>query len=122
MKIDIGNINTLKKKKKVYTTKQRTIYEVIEPEFLKKSYTFSNEAINIPIEVKNKIERMGMVKVLYAQVVKLRRNDLKFIVTNKNKNEAKFKFQGKSARSQRQFDLNFDWIEVNISTLEPDLY
>ena len=44
------------------------------------------------------------------------------ISENKNKNEAKFKFQGQSARSQRCFDLDFDWIEVNFSTCEPDSY
>ena len=37
-------------------------------------------------------------------------------------NEAKFKFQGEYARSQRWFDLDLDWIEVNFSTSEPDLY
>ena len=35
---------------------------------------------------------------LYAHVVKLRRKDLKFIPENKNKNEAKFKFQGQYGR------------------------
>ena len=39
---------------------------------------------------------MTMEKRLYAQVVKLRRKDLKFVATDKNKNEAKFKFQGQS--------------------------
>ena len=34
--------------------------------------------------------------------------------------EAKFKFQGQSARSQRWFDLDLDWIQVNVSTREPD--
>ena len=52
----------------------------------------------------------------------LRREDLKFVATDKIKNEAKFKFQGISARSQRWFDLEFDWIEVNFSTCEPDFY
>ena len=52
----------------------------------------------------------------------LRRKGLKFVATDKIKNEAKFKFQGKSARSQRWFDLDFDWIEVNFSTSEPDFY
>ena len=37
-----------------------------------------------------------MEQVLYAQVVKISRNDLKFTAANKNKNEAKFKFQGQS--------------------------
>ena len=55
-------------------------------------------------------------------MVKLRRKDLKFIAANRNKNEAKFKFQGQSARSQCWFDLDFDWIEVNFSTREPDFY
>ena len=41
---------------------------------------------------------------------------------NKNKNESKFKFQGLSARSQSWFDIEFDLIEVNYSTLEPDFY
>ena len=52
----------------------------------------------------------------------LRQEDLKFVATDKNKNEAKFKFQGKYARSQQWFDLDFDWIEVNFRTREPDLY
>ena len=40
MNIDILNINTFEKRKKVCTTKWRKIYEVIEPEFLRKSDTF----------------------------------------------------------------------------------
>ena len=36
--------------------------------------------------------------------------------------EDKFKFQGQSARSQRWFDIDFDWIEVNFSNCEPDFY
>ena len=63
-----------------------------------------------------------MEKRLYAQVVKIRRKYLKLIAANKNKNEAKFKFQGQSARSQHWFDLDFDWIEVKFSTREPDFY
>ena len=63
-----------------------------------------------------------MKQGLYAQVVKLCLKDLKFTASNKNKNDAKFKFQGQSARSQRWFDLDFDWIDVNFSTREPDLY
>ena len=45
---------------------------------------------------------------------------MKFVATDKNKNEAKFNFQGLSAISQRWFDLDLDWIEVNFSTREPD--
>ena len=59
---------------------------------------------------------------LYAQVVKLSRNGLKFIAEHKDKNEAKFKFQGQSAISQRCFDLYFDLIEVNFSMCDPNLY
>ena len=65
---------------------------------------------------------MEMELGLNAQVVKLRRNYLKLIAENRNKNEAKFKFQGQSSRSQCWFDLDFYCIEVNFSTREPDLY
>ena len=41
---------------------------------------------------------MATEQGLYAQVVKLRRQDSKFTAANKNTNEAKFKFQGQSAR------------------------
>ena len=47
---------------------------------------------------------------------------MKFIAANNNRNKAKFKFQGQSARSQRWFDLDFDWIELNFITREPDFY
>ena len=63
-----------------------------------------------------------MEQGLYAKVVKISRKGLKFIAENKNKNEAEFKFQGRSARSQRWFDLDFHWIEVNFTTRETDLY
>ena len=63
MNIDIENINTFEKRAKVFTTEWRTIYEVIEPDFYKKSDTFpddfiktfkdsANEATNISNEVK----------------------------------------------------------------------
>ena len=65
---------------------------------------------------------MATEKGLYAQVVKISRKDLKFIAENNNKNEARFKFQGLSAISQRQFDLYFDCIEVIFSTYDPDFY
>ena len=63
-----------------------------------------------------------MEQSLYAQVVKLRCKDLKFFATDKNKSEAKFKFQGQSTRSQLWFDLDLDWIETNFSTCEPDFF
>ena len=65
---------------------------------------------------------MATEQILYAQIVILCQKDLIFIVANKNKIEAKFKFQGQYARSQRWFDLDFDWIEINFITCEPDLY
>ena len=55
-------------------------------------------------------------------MVKICRNYLKLIAANKNKNEAKFKFQGQSARSQRLFDLGFDLFEIHFITIEADLY
>ena len=90
--------------------------------FIEKCEDNANEAINIPIEVKNNIKRMAVEQVLYAQVLKLRQKDLKFIAANKNKNEAKFKFQGQYAKSQRWFDIDFDWIGVNLSPREPGFY
>ena len=84
MNIDIEDINTFEKINKVYTTQQTTIYKVIEPyfstnliffpdDFIKKCKDNANEAINIPIEVKNNIKQMATEQVLYAQVVKLYR-------------------------------------------------
>ena len=86
-------------------------YDIIPDDFIKKCKDNSNEAINIPIQVKNNIKQMDMEKGLYAQFVKISRKDLKLIAENKNKNEAKFKFQGQSARPQHWFDLDFDRIE-----------
>ena len=63
-----------------------------------------------------------MEKSLYSQVIRIHRKGLKFVATDKNKNEAKFKFQGPLARSQQWFDLDLDWIEMNFSTREPDFY
>ena len=65
---------------------------------------------------------MATEQGLYAQLVMLRQKDLVFTDANKNNNEAKFKFQGQSTRSQRWFDLDFDCIEVNFSTGETDFY
>ena len=49
---------------------------------------------------------MSTEKGLYAQVITIRREDFQFVATYKIKNEAKFKFQGQSTRSQRWFDLD----------------
>ena len=47
MNIDIEDINNFEKRNKVYTTQWRTIYEVIEPAFFKKSDTFPDYFIKI---------------------------------------------------------------------------
>ena len=123
MDIDIENINKYELRNKVNTIKLRPIYEVIDEAyfieskhlsgyFMQKCKDIANEAQFIPLEMKDNIKRMTMEQGLYAQVVKLRRNYLKFVAADKNKSEAKFKFQGLSARSQRLFDIEFDWIET----------
>ena len=99
----------------------RPIYEFIDESYFIESKIFSDAFLQqckddasyaqfIPLEMKNNIKRMAMEQGLYAQVIMLRRKDLKKISTDKNKNETKFKFQGQSTRSQRWFDLGFDWI------------
>ena len=129
----IENIDTYENRTKVNTTKWRPLYEVIDEAYFKGSKILSddlikeckdnsNEARDIPRDVKNYIKQMTMEQGLYAQVIMLRRKDLKFVAKDKIKNEAKFKFQGQSARSQRWFDIDFVYIEVNLSTHEPDLY
>ena len=71
---------------------------VFPDDLWKKCKDNANEDQVIPIEVKDNITLMAMELGLYTQVVKLRRNDLKCFAENKNKNEAKFKFQGLSER------------------------
>ena len=121
MNIDIENINTIEKIHKVRTKWWRTIYEVIQQDIFEETDTFpddfikhckknANEAQNIPLEVKNNMKQMSKEQGFDAKVVMLRQKYLKITESNKSKNEAKFKFQGQSARSQRWFDLDFDWI------------
>ena len=50
------------------------------------------------------------------------RKDLNITEKNKNENKDKFKFQGQYAGSQCWFDFDFDWIEENFSTHEPNFY
>ena len=114
-------------------TRWRPIYEVIDEAYIKEYNIFpddfireckknSNEPRNIPRDVKNNIKQMATDKSLYAQVVKLWRKGLQFVAADKNKTEAKFKFQGQSTRSKLWFDLDLDWIDINFSTREPDFY
>ena len=133
MSQDVDNIDTYETRTKDNTKKWRPIFEVIDESYIKDSKISpenfirdcknnSNKARNIPRDVKNNIKQMAMEQILYAQVVKLCCKDLKFFSTDKKKNEAKFKFQGQSERSQLWFDLDLDWIEINFSTREPDFY
>ena len=67
----------------------RPIYEVIDEDYIKnynifyddfitKGKKYPNEPQNISSDVKNNIKRMEMEQSLYAQVIMLRRKDLKF--------------------------------------------
>ena len=107
--MDIDKINKSENKNKVNTTKRRPIYEVIDEAYFIYSIIFSDDFMQeckdnsngaqfIPLQMKNNIKQITMEQVLYAQAAMLRRNNLKFVATDKNKNEAKFKFQGQSAR------------------------
>ena len=129
----ISNIDNYETRTKVNTTIWRLIYDVIDEAYIKESNIFpekfirecknnSNEAQFIPSDVKKNIKLMAMEQSLYAQVVNIFRKDSKFVATDKNKNEAKFKFQGQYARSQLWFDLDLNWVEINFITREPDFY
>ena len=119
MSMDIDKINTFENRNKVNTITWRPIYEVIDEayfigskilsdDFMQECKDNSNEDKFIPLEMKNNVKQMATEQGLYAQVIMLCRKYLKIVATDKNKNEAKLKFQGKSARSQRWFDLDLD--------------
>ena len=65
---------------------------------------------------------MAMEQESYAKVIMLHQEDFKFVAIDEIKHEAKFKFQGQYTRSQRWFDLDSDWIEINFSARETGLY
>ena len=127
MNEDIETIDKNNNSKKiVQKTKWRTIYEVIDEDSIKNSNIFPDAFITkcklcpnvlqtISNYVKNNLKRMAMEQILYAQVVKFRRKDLKFDAADTNKNKTKFKFQGQSGRSRLWFDLDLDWININFS-------
>ena len=111
----------------------RTIYEAIHQylfdetdifpeEFLKHCKNNANVPFNITTDVKNNLKQIVTEQGLYAQVVMLFRNYFNITEETKNKNEDKFKFQGQSTRSQRWFDIDFDYIEEKFSTCETDFY
>ena len=115
---DIETIEKNENSKQIFQqTKWRTIYEVIDKDyiensdifldaFIKKCKLFPNEPQFISHDVKNNIKRMAMEKSLYAQAIKFWRKDLKIDAADKNKNASKFKFQGQSGRSRYWFDLD----------------
>ena len=72
---------------------------IFPEELLKHFKNNANVTFNIPTDVKNNLKQMAMKQGLYAQVVIIRRKDLKIIEENNNNNEDKFKFQGRSAIS-----------------------
>ena len=131
---DIETVENNENSKKIFQkTKWRTIYEVIDTDYIENSNIFPidfikqcklcpNEPHFISRDVKNNIKRMAMEQSLYAQVIKFWRKGFKFDAADKNKNSSKFKFQGRSARSIYWFDLDLDWIDINFSTREPDFY
>ena len=61
-----------------------------------------------------------MEQGMYAQVVMILQMDSNY-KKEKEKNK-KYNFQGKSARSRRQFDIDHQWLEDNLRTREPDFY
>ena len=133
MSQDINNIENYETRTEINTTNWRPIYEVIDEAYIEVTKIFpenfirycknnSNEPQFISSDVKNNIKRMAMEQSFSAKVFKLCSKDLKFVATDKNKNEAKFNFQGQSARSQLFFDLGLDLIEINFSCCEPDFY
>ena len=90
---------------KSFKKKWRTIYEVIDTDYIENSNIFPisfikqcklcpNEPQFISQDVKNNIKRMAMEQSLYAQVIKFWRKDLKFDAASK------FKFQGQYTRSR----------------------
>ena len=134
MNKDIETVEKNENSKQIFQkTKWRTIYEVIDKDyiencnifpdaFIKKCILCPKEPQFISHDMKNNIKSMAMEQSLYAQVIKFRRKDLQFVTADKNKNGSKFKFQGQSRRSKLWFDLDLYWIDINFSTREPDLY
>ena len=87
---DIETVEKNENSKQIFQkTKWRTIYEVIDTDYIENSNIFPdafitkcklypNESQFISQDVKNNIKRMAMEQSLYAQVITFRRKDLKF--------------------------------------------
>ena len=88
MNKDIETVEKNEKGKQIFQkTKWRTIYEVIDKDYIENSNIFPivfikqyklcpNEPQFISQDVKNNIKLMAMEQSLYAQVIKFRRKDL----------------------------------------------
>ena len=104
MNEDIETVEKNENSKQIFQkTKWRTIYEVIDKDYIENSNIFQgafikqcilcpNEPQFISQDVKNNIKRMAMEQSLYAQVIMFWRKDLKFDAADKNKNASKSKF------------------------------
>ena len=86
MNIYIENIDKIENSHKHYAKQWRTIYEVIQQEFFDETNIFQenflkhcknnvNKANNIPIGVKNNIQKIEMEQGLYAQVLMCSMNE-----------------------------------------------
>ena len=103
----------------VQKTKRRTIYDVIDEDYIKNSNIFPdafiekcklcpNEPQTISNDVKNNIKHMATKNSLYAQVIKFRRKDLKFDAADKNKNESKFMTMSKTQIHSEHFKFQLE--------------
>ena len=93
---DIKFVEKNENSKKIFQNKNwRTIYEVIDTDYIQNSNIFPtafiarcklypNEPQFMTQDVKNNIKRMAMEQSLYAQVIKFRRKDLKFDAAEMN--------------------------------------
>ena len=83
MSQDINNIENYETRTEINTTNWRPIYEVIDEAYIEETKIFpenfirycknnSNEALDIPRDVKNNIKRMAMEQSLYSQVIRIR--------------------------------------------------
>ena len=98
MNEDIETIEKNENSKQIFQeTKWRTIYEVIDKDYIENSNIFPdafikqcilcpNEPHFISHDVKNNMKHMAMEQSLYAQGIMFRRKDLKFDAADKNKN------------------------------------
>ena len=68
----------------IYRTRVFKKSDTFPDDFIKKCEDNANEAINIPIDAKNNINRMATEQGLYARVFNISQNYLRFIAENNN--------------------------------------